>query len=154
MTRNIAFLNFLKCTLKLALGFHASWQVGMSSLVNMDFIASRLFRSPGELQNAKIMEVPLVTIHLLILVTPAMPGVSASMVSQWVSYPSSSLLSIPCFRHRNLWWSWQLLGLCYNRYRHPKVLTNQLSLFVSRSLSSYSLLVFQSMLPLCSFFWN
>lgn len=111
---------------------------GNAKFRDMEFITSRIFQSPRDLQNAQIMEVPLAIIHLLILVTTGVTTVLASMVSQWFSHASGCPFSIPCLKHRSLWWSWQILHLSCSHYHHSKVLTNQLSLAVSGSLSSYS----------------
>ena len=116
----------------------------------MDFITSRLSQSSGELQNAQIMEVPLVMIHLLLLVIPVTPSVSVSMVSQWVSHPNSSLLSIPYLRHRNLWWSWQLLGPWHSHYCHPKILITG-SHYLSQGVSLLTLSLSSTCSPYATF---
>lgn len=55
-----------------------------------------------DLQDAQILEVHLVIIHLLILVSPEMPSVSASMTSQLVFHSDGFLFFVPYLGSRNL----------------------------------------------------
>lgn len=98
------------------------------------------------------MEVPPVIIHLLNLFIPQMPNVSASMVSQCVSYPSGSLLSFHAFAQESVVKLW-LLCPGHGHY-HPKVWQTS-SHYLCQWISLLTLsLSSKARFPLCSFFWT